>query len=139
MKTNDISDVKIRSFTDLHAWKEAHKLVLMIYEITKLFPSTEQFGLTNQLRRAVVSITSNIAEGFSKGSRKEKLQFYRTALSSLTEIQNQLLIARDVQYMNKEKFVEIAHQSVRTQKLIQGLMKSAPPIPNTKYKIPYTI
>ena len=59
---------KIQSFTDLNTWKEGHRLVLMIYEITKEFPREEMFGLNNQLRRAAVSITSNIAEGFSRHS-----------------------------------------------------------------------
>jgi four helix bundle protein len=86
---------KIKSFTDLNAWKQGHALVLLIYGMTKQFPKEEMFGLTNQIRRAVVSITSNISEGFSRNSSKEKAQFYFTALGSLTEVQNQLLIARD--------------------------------------------
>jgi four helix bundle protein len=84
---------KIYSFTDLKAWKQGHELVLFVYEITKHFPQNEVFGLTSQMRRAVVSITSNIAEGFSRISNKEKAQFYSIALGSLTEIQNQSYIA----------------------------------------------
>lgn len=76
---------KIQSFTDLNAWKEGHKLALIIYEITNKFPKEEIFGLSNQLRRAVVSITSNIAEGFSRQSYKEKAHFYFTSLGSTTE------------------------------------------------------
>ncbi|MEW6408249.1 MAG: four helix bundle protein [Patescibacteria group bacterium] len=75
---------KIKSFTDLNAWKEGHKLVLMVYDVTKSFPKEEQFGLSIQLRRAVISFTSNIAEGFSRNSYKEKLQFYSMALGFLT-------------------------------------------------------
>jgi len=116
-------DGKIRSFTDLHAWKEGHKLVLMIYDETKLFPKEEIFGLTNQLRRAGVSFTSNIAEGFSRGSYKDKLQFYGIALGSLTEIQNQLLIARDVGYLSKEQFDVIANQAIQVSKITNGLIK----------------
>lgn len=91
---------KIQSFTDLYAWQAGHKLVLSIYEVTQKFPKEELFGLTNQLRRAAVSITSNIAEGFSRSSYKEKSQFYSMALGSLTEIQNQLLIAKDIKYLS---------------------------------------
>lgn len=71
---------KIKSFTDSNAWKEGHKLVLEIYKITQGFPKEEQFGLTNQIRRAIVPFTSNIAEGFSRNSYKEKLRFYSMAL-----------------------------------------------------------
>lgn len=115
----------IKTFTDLNAWQEAHRLVLMIYKATKVFPKGETFGLTNQIRRAAVSITSNIAEGFSRCSSKEKTQFYSTALGSLTEVQNQLLVAKDVKYIDKEEFTLIASQSVRVHKLINGLTKSA--------------
>lgn len=114
---------KIRSFTDLDAWKEGHKLVLMIYDITRKFPKEEVFGLTNQLRRAVVSITSNVAEGFSRNSYKEKLQFYFIALGSLIEIQNQLLIAKDINYISKEEFDKIAEQTVIVSKITNGLIK----------------
>ncbi len=114
---------KIKSFTELIAWQEGHKLVLQVYEITKQFPKEEQFGLTNQLRRAAVSITSNIAEGFSRNSYKEKLQFYSVSLGSTTEVQNQLLIARDLQYITKEVFSEIAEQAIKVNKITNGLIK----------------
>ena len=121
---------KIKSFTDLVAWKEGHALVLMIYAATKEFPKEEQFALTTQLRRAGVSITSNIAEGFSRNTRKEKIQFYRTAIGSLTEVQNQLLIARDVGYIGKERFAEIFSKTVTVSKLFHGLVKSAEGFPH---------
>lgn len=118
------STEKIRSFTDLNVWKEAHKLVIMIYKATKQFPKDELFGLTNQIRRAVVSITSNIAEGFSRNTFKDKTQFYSIALGSLTETQNQLLVARDVGYMDNILFKEIGNQTVIVSKLCNGLLKS---------------
>lgn len=114
---------KIKSFTDLHTWQEAHKLVLMIYEITKHFPREELFALTNQMRRAVVSITSNIAEGFSRQTIKDKYQFYIIAQGSLTELQNQLLVAKDIGYLDKEKFDRVANQTIIVHKLINGLKK----------------
>jgi len=116
---------RLKSFTDLNAWREGHKLVLEIYKITKRFPNEEQFGLTSQLRRAVISFTSNIAEGFSRNSYKEKLQFYSMALGSLTEIQNQLLVARDIGYITKEEFDKIAEQTVTISKLTNGLIKKS--------------
>ncbi len=116
---------KIQSFTDLYAWQEGHKLVLMVYRATKLFPKEEQFRLVSQICRATVSITSNIAEGFSRNSEKEKIQFFSIALGSLTEVQNQLLIARDLGYINKAEFDNIAGQIVTVSKLLRGLMKTA--------------
>lgn len=115
---------KIRSFTDLIAWKEAHKLALMVYKTTEEFPNRETYSLIDQIRRCVVSISSNIAEGFSRQSKKEKLQFYFMALGSLTELQNQILIARDVGYLKKQVFDTLAAQTVMVSKLINGLIKS---------------
>jgi four helix bundle protein len=115
---------KIRKFTDLVVWQEGHKLVLMIYKITEDFPKQEKYGLTDQMRRAAVSITSNIAEGFSRKSSKEKYQFYNTAKSSITELQNQLLIAKDIKYISKESFNQIAEQSIIIHKCINGLLKA---------------
>ncbi len=115
---------KIKSFTGLIAWQEAHKLVLLIYKITKEFPQSETYSLIDQIRRCAVSISSNIAEGFSRHSKKEKLQFFYMALGSLTELQNQLLIAKDVDYLDKSNFIEIAEQTVKVSKLINGLIKS---------------
>jgi len=115
---------KIKSFTDLVAWQEGHKLVIIIYKITNKFPKTETYGLTNQIRRAAVSITSNISEGFSRKGKKEKIQFYYLAKGSLTEVQSQLLIARDVNYLEKNKFNQIAEQTVRVSKLIYGLIRA---------------
>ena len=123
---------KIKSFTDLIAWKEAHNVVLAIYKITKEFPRDEMFGLVSQMRRCSVSISSNIAEGFSRKSKNEKTQFYHIALGSITELQNQLLIARDLNYLDKEIFLKIAELTVRVSKLINGLIKSSVDhIPNT--------
>lgn len=114
----------IKSFTDLKAWKEGHILVLMVYSTTKNFPKEEQYGLTNQIRRAGISVTSNIAEGFSRQSNKEKIQFYYMALGSLTEIQNQLLISRDVNYILDKDFTELSEQTIVISKILNGLIKS---------------
>ena len=115
---------KITSFRDLEAWKKGHKLVLEIYRITRDFPKSEIFGLVSQMRRCAVSITSNIAEGFSRNSSKEKIQFYAQARGSLTELQNQLLIARDVGYITDQAFRILGHKSVEIHKIINGLIKN---------------
>ena len=117
-----MKDEKINSFTDLEVWQEGHKLVLIVYKITKNFPKEELFSLTNQLRRAVVSITSNIAEGFSRQGYKEKLQFYYMALGSLTEVQNQLLIAKDLKYLTRNDFDILAKQIITVHKLLNAFI-----------------
>lgn len=115
----------IKSFTDLKVWQNGHRLVLTIYKITQSFPKDEQFGLTNQIRRAVVSFTSNIAEGFSRNSYKEKVQFYAIALGSLTEVQNQLLIGKDLGYISKKEFATIVEETVILSRMINGLIKKS--------------
>jgi len=79
---------EIKDFTNLNAWKEGHRLVLSVYEFTKEFPEDERFGLISQLRRASVSITSNIAEGFARYYFKDKVRFYYMARGSVSEVQN---------------------------------------------------
>ncbi|PJE50776.1 MAG: four helix bundle protein [Candidatus Yanofskybacteria bacterium CG10_big_fil_rev_8_21_14_0_10_36_16] len=116
------TSTKIKSFTDLKVWQEGHNLVLGIYKVSKEFPREELFGLTSQLRRAVVSVTSNIAEGFSRNSYKEKVNFYYMSLGSLSEVQNQLLIARDIKYLKNNDFNKLAGQSVIISKLMNGLI-----------------
>jgi four helix bundle protein len=118
-----MENTKIKSFTDLNAWKESHKLVLMIYRETEKFPKSEMFGLTNQIRRAAVSVVSNIAEGFSRITTKDKCHFYSMSHGSLTELQSQLIIARDLKFLGKDKFDDIAMQTIEVAKLLSGLKR----------------
>lgn len=120
---NQESSGKIKNFTDLKAWQEGHELVIYVYRLTKKFPKDESFGLTNQLRRAAVSITSNIAEGFSRHSFKEKVNFYHTSLGSTTEVENQLIISKDVGYITDEEFRAAQNRLVTINKLCNGLIK----------------
>lgn len=117
--------MKIKDFTDLNTWQEAHQLVLEIYKITKTFPMEEKFGLINQMRRCSVSITSNIAEGFSRRSSKEKIQFFYLSLGSLTELQNQLLISKDLKFISETSFRKLFDKTRIVSKLTNGLIKSA--------------
>ena len=118
-----MENTPIKSYKDLIVWQEAHKLVVEIYAVTRDFPKEEIFGLTNQIRRASVSITSNISEGFNRGSQKEKIQFYFIALGSLAEIESQLLIARDVGYLKHSIFDKIETQITIIQRLLNALIK----------------
>lgn len=116
--------IAIKSFTDLETWKEGHRLVLVVYALTKCFPKEELFGLVSQMRRCVVSITSNIAEGFSRGTFKDKMQFYIIAEGSVTELHNQLIVARDVGYISEIQFDRVITNLVTVHKLLNGLIRS---------------
>lgn len=120
-----MGEIKIRSFTDLIAWRKAHSLVIDIYKISRRFPTDEKFGLTNQIRRATVSVTSNIAEGFSRRTADDKNHFYFHSLASLTEVQNQLIIAKDLSYVTQQSFNLLMEKSIEVNKLINGLLKSS--------------
>lgn len=107
------------------AEKKPRAMPAELHKVTETFPEKEVFGLTIQMRRCVISITSNIAEGFSRQSYKEKTQFYFMALGSITELQNQLLVARDVGYLDKVTFQPLAEQSVKVHKITNGLIKKS--------------
>jgi len=116
---------KIDNFQDLRAWQTSKALAIKIYQVTKTFPATEQFGLTSQMRRSSVSISSNIAEGFSRKTKKDKQQFYQTALGSVTELQSQLEIAQSVGLVSKTDCEDLKATLIKSHKLINGLIKSA--------------
>ena len=115
---NQESSGKIRNFTDLRAWQEGHKLVLYVYQLTRKFPKEELFALTSQLRRAVTSITSNIAEGFSRHSYKEKVNFYHISLGSTTEVENQLIISKDIGYISEMEFQKAQRSTNRHKQVV---------------------
>lgn len=112
----------IQNFKDLIAWQKSHSLVLEIYNATSTFPRNEQFGLTNQLRRAAVSVVSNIAEGFGRRSVADRTHFYDMARASLNEVQAQLLVARDVAFMDSEVHARLEVASIECHKLLTGLI-----------------
>ncbi len=114
----------IQTFTDLTTWKKAYELTVKIYKATERFPKEEIFGITSQLRRAAVSISSNIAEGFSRISKKEKIQFLYIALGSLTEVQNLLMLSRDFKYIEFSQYNELIDLTNETGKLINGFIRS---------------
>lgn len=116
---------KIKEFTDLIAWQEGHKLVILIYKITRTFPAKETFILISQMLRAAISVTSNIAEGFGRQTYKEKVQFYYLAQGSLIELKNQLLIAKDVEYLSMADFKTLSEQANITHQLLQGLIQKS--------------
>ncbi len=122
MKTEEKK--RIEKFTDLKAWQASRMLVLCVYASTESFPSTETFGLTNQMRRAAVSVSSNIAEGFNRATMKDRLHFYVMAHGSLTELQSQVMISRDLHFMSDESFRDFVSSAENAEKLLVGLIKA---------------
>lgn len=108
----------------LVVWQKSHELVLIIYEITKNFPKEELLGLTSQIRRAAVSIPSNIVEGKARGSAKDYKRFLLIARGSLEELKYQLLLAKDLIYMDEKKYIEILKLSKDVGRLLNGLIRS---------------
>jgi four helix bundle protein len=113
-----------RSYRDLVAWQKAMKFVSEIYAVTQRFPSEERYGLTNQLRRASVSVPSNIAEGQARFSQKEFHHFLSQARGSLVEIETQLLIARDLQYLQPAKADALLAGADELGRVLNGLIAS---------------
>jgi len=114
---------KINSYLDLKVWQEGRKLATLIYVNLGKFPKHEQFGLCDQMRRASVSVPSNIAEGFGRATAKEKNQFFYIAKGSLAELETQLYIAFDVGYIDEKKLDELLQQSSMVHRLLHGLIK----------------
>ena len=111
-------------FEKLNAWHEARKLVLNVYQLLEKFPKTENYALCDQLRRAVVSVPSNIAEGMGRLSIKEQIHFLEIAYASLMEVYCQLQIAVDLGYITPEDLQIVKRKIFTTSKLISGLRTS---------------
>lgn len=105
-------------------WKKSHELTLKIYEITKDFPKDEQFGLTSQMRRASTSIPCNIIEGKARGSSKDFKRFLLIARGSLEELKYQILLSKDLNYIDEEKYQETINITKEVGRLLNGLMIS---------------
>ncbi len=116
----------IRSFHDLKVWQEGHRLVIIIYKISQRLIDKKDFGLADQIRRAAVSVPSNITEGFSRTSSKEKARFYNIAQASLAELQYQMIICRDLEYINNQEHQNIEKQVTLVRKLLAGFIRGLP-------------
>jgi len=114
----------IVSFRDLDAWQAAMDLVITTYEVCRRFPADEQYGLVRQMRRAVVSVPSNIAEGHANGPGLRYRNHVRIALGSLGELSTQLEIALRLGYVNREAAAKAAAELTRTRQLLHGLRRS---------------
>ena len=95
------------TFQNIHAWQKAHAFTLLVYRITKHFPEDERYGLSSQFRRAAVSIGANIAEGYKKLSKADKLRFLNISEGSMAECMNYIILAYDLEYINEEEYQQL--------------------------------
>ncbi|MFH0776876.1 MAG: four helix bundle protein [Patescibacteria group bacterium] len=114
----------MQTFKDLKVWQKAHNLVLTIYKVTRKFPTEEKFGLTSQLRRAAISIASNIVEGFKRKTKNDSLHFYTISEGSLEEVKYQTLLAKDLGYFPKQTYEEITANAEEIGRMLCGFKKA---------------
>lgn len=113
----------MKNFRDLKIWSASHNLALEIYKITKDFPSEEKFGITSQLKRAALSIPTNIAEGSGRGSDSDFSRFLQIAFSSASEVEYLLLFCFELKFLNETEYFELSHNIVEIKKSISALIK----------------
>ena len=116
-------------FQRVIAWQKAHEFVLLIYKISKHFPDEERFGLTSQLRRAAISIEANIAEGYKKLGKSDKLRFLNIAQGSLEEYRDYHILAKDLNYINDDEYNQMKQSITTTSKFLnsycEGIIKNS--------------
>ena len=112
------------AFENLNAWKESRKLVVAVYQLLDQFPKFEKYALCDQIRRAVVSVPSNIAEGSGRTSLKEQLHFYEISYGSLMESYNQLILAADLHYIEEKSLDDMRPQIDIVARMLNGLRSS---------------
>ena len=110
-------------FQNIGAWQKAHEFVLLVYRTTKSFPESEKFGLCSQFQRAAISIAANIAEGYKKLSRVDKLRFYNIAQGSLEECRYYIILSKDLGYIDEEVYNLLAISIEETSKLLNAYCK----------------
>lgn len=108
----------MRDFHKLIIWQRSHQLALKVYSISKLFPKDELFGLTSQIRRAVSSIPTNIAEGCGRASNRDFAHFLQIAIGSAAEVEYELLLAHDLNYINNSDYQFLTEETVAVRKMI---------------------
>lgn len=116
--------MRVFSFEKLIAWQKSRELALLIFKTTKKFPKDELFGLTSQMRRCSISISSNLAEGSGRNSFKDKARFSEIAYSSSLELLNQIILSLDFEYISEKEYLIIREKLTEVNMLIDGLYKS---------------
>ena len=112
-----------KSFTDLVVWQRAHEFVLDVYKVTRTFPVEERFALCSQFQRAAISVPANIAEGYKKLSKADKLRFLNIAQGSLEECRYYIILSRDLLYINIETYNELIGKVEETSKLLNSYVR----------------
>lgn len=115
---------KMKTYSDLLVWQKSLSLVTEVYQISKRFPTDEQYSLTSQIRRCGISIPSNIAEGYGRNSKQDFIRFLRIAMGSLFELQTQLRIANNLNYSKKDDFNLIFEKSREVERMLSAFIKS---------------
>ena len=115
---------RIISYRDLKIWQRSKAYAVIIYKITKIFPASELYGLTSQMRRSAISIPSNIAEGFRRGSQKEKLHFLRIAFGSSAELDTQLAISTELEYLENKTYLELSRELNEIMRMINSALQN---------------
>ncbi len=113
----------MKDFRKLDVWSKAHQTVLAVYKTSQSFPREEVYGLTSQLRRAAVSIPSNIAEGCGRGSDAQLSHFSEIAMGSSTELEYQILLARDLGYVDDQNYEDLSTRIVEVKKMLASFIK----------------
>lgn len=108
----------MRDFHNLLIWQRSHQLTLDVYKVSQSFPKEELFGLTSQIRRAISSVPTNIAEGCGRHSNKDFAHFLQIAIGSASEVEYELLLAHDLQYINKDEYERLINEMVAIRKMI---------------------
>ncbi|NDV47519.1 four helix bundle protein [Paludibacter sp. 221] len=111
------------SFTDLRMWQKSHDFVLEVYKITELFPKQELWGLVSQVRRASVSIPANIAEGYKRKGKVDKLRFFNISQSSLEECRYYLILSKDLNYISEEQYLQLNNKLEEASKSLNSYCK----------------
>jgi four helix bundle protein len=114
---------EFRDYKTLDVWKKSKELANLVYNVTRQFPKEEVFGLVSQMRRSAVSVPSNIAEGVGRGYTKETLQFLSIAKGSLFELETQLYISKDQNFINEKDFKLLVERKAENMKLLSGFRK----------------
>lgn len=114
----------LRTFKELVAWQKAYQLCRKVYDVTRGFPAEERFGLSAQMRRAAVSVPSNIAEGYGRGSTRDYVRFLWTANGSLCELETHLLMAKDLGFAGESAVAAVLQDLAETERILAALIRS---------------